>query len=148
MVQGRLPGGGGIELGRQDREMRPFGEESMGRRSKLPWVQMVGCVQKLRERVLWLERKAGTKESFRCQAGGPGPPPEGSAEPWKRVKDMVSQIYIDREGVGSQGRGNQQVWGYSLLHGLLQRKVRLRKAPSRSVNLTPTVENGAWTRRL
>lgn len=59
------------------------------------------------------EGRDQVKESFRCQAGGPGPPPEGSAEPWKRVKDMVSQIYIDREGVGSQGRGNQQVWGYS-----------------------------------
>lgn len=63
--------------------------------------------------MFWLERQAGTT-SRRASDARPGLPPEGSAEPWKSVKkDMGSQIYIDREEVGSQGRGNQQVWGYN-----------------------------------
>ena len=50
-----------VELGRQDREVRPLGEDSTGRGSSPMEAEMVECVGRLRRRVLWLERKAGTR---------------------------------------------------------------------------------------
>lgn len=72
-----------FELVRQDREIWPFGKGSMGRGNK-PMdlgTEMVGCVERSRSRVFWLERKEG-----RDQVGGHGLSPEGSVGPWKSLK--------------------------------------------------------------
>lgn len=70
----------------------------MGRGSKLMHAEMVGCVEKLRRRVFWLERKAGTKSrrasSARLEGAGFLLKAElDSGRVWRRA--MLSQIYTD-----------------------------------------------------
>lgn len=64
-----------FELGRQAREMTPFGEDRMDRGSKLMAAEMVGCVEKSRRIVFWLARKARamSRKASNARVEGVGP---------------------------------------------------------------------------